>query len=89
MGTNDAARLAFWLRMIREYRGLSQADAAAAIGMSVRSKSTISAWEAGDRAPSLAQLRALAELYSVPIGLLVTPDPTAYEWLEERLRKRN
>jgi transcriptional regulator with XRE-family HTH domain len=76
-------RRGFWLRMAREGANLTQSAAAAQLGLSGKSKSTLSAWEAGTRDPSLRQLDRAAELYGVPVQLFLSPEPTAFERLDE------
>jgi transcriptional regulator with XRE-family HTH domain len=78
-------RRGFWMRMAREHAGLSQATAANELGLSGRSKSTLSAWEAGTREPKLSYVAKMAGLYGVPVELLTSPPPTAYEVIDRRL----
>lgn len=54
---------------------------AQALGLSLNSASSVSAWEQGQRQPSLRQLAQLAILYDVPFGLFTDPPATD----EERL----
>jgi transcriptional regulator with XRE-family HTH domain len=75
-------RVGFWLRMARERANLKQEAVAVALGLSAKSKSTVSAWENG-RVPSLRMLRRLAELYGVPLGVFTDPEPTPEERLEQ------
>lgn len=78
-------RRGFWMRMARENAGLSQATAAKELGLSGRSKSTLSAWEAGTREPKMSYVARMAALYQVPVELLMSPPPSAYEVIERRL----
>jgi transcriptional regulator with XRE-family HTH domain len=86
----EMQRRGFWLRMAREHAGFSQATAAKELGLSARSKSTLSAWEAGTREPRPSILSRMAALYGVPIERLMTPPPTAFEeidgWLRQSVR---
>jgi transcriptional regulator with XRE-family HTH domain len=76
--------------MAREHAGLSQATAAKELGLSGRSKSTLSAWEAGTREPRPSMLSRMAALYGVPVDRFMRPAPTAFEqidaWLAEGVR---
>lgn len=80
--TGAAKRVGFWLRMARERANLSQPAAAKMLGLSNKSASTLSAWEAGTREPSPSKLRAMSELYQTPISLFYDPPLTAYEQIE-------
>lgn len=75
-------RRGFWLRMARERANLSQPAAAALLGLSDKSASTLSAWESGTREPSPSKLKAMAELYAVPVALFYAPPPTAIEQMD-------
>lgn len=77
-----ARRLGFWLRMARERAGKSQAGAAAYLGFSAKSKSTISDYENGVTVPSLPVLRRLAEWYGLPLSVFTDPEPTPEERLD-------
>jgi transcriptional regulator with XRE-family HTH domain len=79
-------RRGFWLRVARERAGLSQAEVARRLGMSPASKSTLSAWESGNREPPLATIIRLARLYRVPPAFFLEPEPTASERLDEVAR---
>lgn len=81
----EQRRRGFWLRIARERAELSQEDAAKQIGLSGKSKSTMSAWEAGTREIPSSKLAALARLYSVPVERFMEPAPTAFEAIEEWL----
>ena len=70
-----------WLRLARDEAGMDQNSVAKALGMSPRSGSSIVAWEKGYRSPSLEQLQRLAELYGVPLRMLVEPPETDVERL--------
>jgi transcriptional regulator with XRE-family HTH domain len=83
----EAKRRGFWLRVARERANLTQEAVAQELGLSSRSKSTMSAWETGSRDPKLRYLNAMARLYGVPVSVFMEPDPTAEESLEERLAK--
>lgn len=79
----DNRRRGFWLREARVRRGLSQQGVAEYLGLSSRSKSTISDWEKGVSEPKLRYLKAMAELYGVPLGAFTDPEPTAEERLDD------
>ncbi len=83
----DNKRRGFWLRIAREAANLTQAAVAEQLELSSQSKSTMSAWEAGTREPKLRYLKAMADLYGVPLEFFTEPEPTAYERIEERLRE--
>lgn len=87
MGDDEvyAKRLGFWLRMARERSGKSQAGAAKYLGLSEKSKSTVSDWENG-RVPALAYLRRLARWYGVPLEVFTHPELTPDERLDEIAR---
>lgn len=79
-------RRGFWMRMARERVNLTQAAAAEALGLSGHSKSTLSAWENGSREPKASYMVRMAELYEIPVEILMTPPaPTAYEIIDARL----
>lgn len=78
----DNKRRGYWLRMARERANYSQATAAEMLGLSNQSKSTMSAWEAGTREPRIRYLKAMAELYGVPLSVFTDPEPTAEERLD-------
>jgi len=90
MATNDAAlyrkRRGNWLRVARERAGLNLDQVAVEMGFSLRSKSTISKWEKGERDPSDVNLRHVAEIYGVPIEVFTEPDETDEERLAARVR---
>jgi DNA-binding transcriptional regulator YiaG len=75
-------RLGFWLRAARERSGKSQAGVAAYLGLSPSSKSSVSDWENGVRAPRLTHLRALAAYYGLPLEVFTHPEPTPEERLD-------
>jgi len=77
------ARRAWWLRVARETRGLSQSGVADSLGLSKKSASTVGDWERQVSDPSLRQLELLAALYRVPLNLFVDPPPTDEERLLE------
>lgn len=72
-------RRAWWLRVARESRGLSQSGVAEALGLSRKSASTVGDWERQVSDPSLRQLEQLAALYSTPIALFMDPPETDEE----------
>lgn len=80
--TAEDERRGFWLRMARERANLSQPGAARMLGLSDKSASTLSMWEAGTREPSPSKLRAMADLYDVPIRLFYDPPPSAIETID-------
>jgi transcriptional regulator with XRE-family HTH domain len=90
MATSDAAvyrkRRGHWLRVARERAGLNLDQVAVEMGFSLRSKSTISKWEKGERDPSDVNLRHLAEVYGVPAEIFMEPDETDEERLAARVR---
>ncbi len=79
----DRVRRGFWLQAARERRGWTQSDVAVRIGYSVRSASTVKMWEKGERDVPAAILAKLARLYGVPAAVLLNPEPTATERLDE------
>src|SRR5574343_481166 len=81
--TVEMRRRGFWFRMARERANLTQESVARAIGLSGRSKSTLSAWEAGTRDPRARYVQALAILYGVPVERFMQPAPTPYEAIDE------
>lgn len=76
-------RRAWWLRVARESRGLSQSGVAEALGLSRKSASTVGDWERQVSDPSLRQLEQLAALYGVPLSLFMDPPQTDEERLDE------
>jgi transcriptional regulator with XRE-family HTH domain len=81
-----AKRLGFWLRAARERSGKSQQGAAEFLGLSRKSKSSVSDYESGKTIPSLTVLRRLAEWYGVPLSVFTDPAPTPEERLDEIVR---
>lgn len=79
-------RLGFWLRAARERSGKSQQGAAEKIGLSPKSKSTISDYEAGATPIPLKALRILAAWYEVPLSVFTEPDATPEERIDEIVR---
>ncbi|HEY8870649.1 MAG TPA: helix-turn-helix transcriptional regulator [Candidatus Limnocylindrales bacterium] len=75
-------RLGFWLRAARERSGKSQAGIAAYLGLKPSSKSSVSDWENGLRAPRLTHVRALAAFYGLPLEVFTHPEPTPEERLD-------
>lgn len=85
---DDAAyrrRRGHWLRVARERKGWRLEDLARAMDYSVRSTSTFSRFEDGERDPSDVQLRHIAELLEVPVEVFTDPDETDHERLERRV----
>lgn len=78
-------RQGFWLRMARERAGKSQAGAAIELGLSEKSKSTISDYENGAQVAPQAALRKLARWYEVPVDLFQNPPATADEVIDARM----
>lgn len=78
-------RQGFWLRMARERAGKSQKGAALELGMSEKSKSTISDYERGEQVAPQPVLRRLARWYGVPVELFLNPRATADEVIEDRM----
>lgn len=83
----DNKRRGFWLRIARERANLTQDAVAGELGLSTKSKSTMSAWEAGTREPKLRYLKAMATLYGVPLEMFTDPEPTAHERIDARLEE--
>lgn len=81
-----ARRLGYWLRIARERAGKSQQGAAEYLGLSPKSKSSISDYENGVRTPPLPVLRRLARWYGVPLAVFTNPEPTPEERLDEIVR---
>lgn len=79
-------RIAFWLRGARERAGLTQGQVAEHLGLSPKSKSSISDYESGRTTPPIQVLRHLAELYGVPLELLTEPGPTTDDRIDEIVR---
>lgn len=73
------------MRIAREHAGLSQETAARELGLSGKSKSTLSAWESGARDPRSSMLVKMARLYGLPVEMLADPQPTAHEAIDRRL----
>jgi transcriptional regulator with XRE-family HTH domain len=65
-------RRAWWLRDLREKRGLSQGQVAQRVGTNTR---TIDNWEQGIGEPSIRQESAMAELLGAPIRRPTRTDP--------------
>jgi transcriptional regulator with XRE-family HTH domain len=78
----DAQRRGQWLKVARERSNLSQPAAAKLLGLSGKSASTLSAWEAGTREPSPSKLKAMAALYEVPLSLFYDPPPSPIEQVD-------
>lgn len=62
------------IRACRVNSGLSQAEMAAAVGVT---KDTISHWELGQSEPTLSQLRAISEVSGIPLEHIVLNRPKA------------
>lgn len=71
--------------MAREYADITQAAAAKDLGLSAKSKSTLSAWEQGRYEPKASIVEKMARLYGVPLDVLMRPPVSAYEVLDRRL----
>jgi transcriptional regulator with XRE-family HTH domain len=69
--TRERRRRGHWLRLAREAAGVKQETAAEALGLAAGT--TILAWEKGRRDPSASQMRALAQLYGVPVAMFADP----------------
>ena len=82
----EAQRRGQWLKVARERANLSQPAAAKLLGLSDKSASTLSAWEAGTREPSPSKLKAMAALYMVPLSLFYDPPPSPGEQLDRMVR---
>lgn len=86
-------RRGYWLRVARERmqrddgRPWTLEDLARAMGYSVKSTSTFSRWESGERDPSDVQLRHVAEILGVPVDVFTDPDETAEERLAAKIRR--
>lgn len=76
-----AQRLGYWMRRVRERKGITLASAAVAAGLAASSGSTVSLWERGQREITVTQLRRLAVFYGVPESFFTRPPMTD----EERL----
>lgn len=87
-------RRGYWLRVARE-RKISETsgrpwtleDLARAMDYSVKSASTFSRFESGERDPSDVMLRRLATVLGVPVEVFNDPDETAEERLVARIRQ--
>ena len=78
----------FKLRLLtmRKSRGLSQLELAAKLGVS---RSTVAMWEKGAREPNIDTLKAIADVFSVPLGSLFSSSKDDEIWeLREMLRRR-
>jgi transcriptional regulator with XRE-family HTH domain len=80
-----AQRLGYWLRRVREQRGITLGSAAMAVGLKPTSGSTVSLWERGQRPLKVQQLRRLAHYYGVPESFFMHPPKTDDERLAEAL----
>ncbi len=84
--TDEGSRRGQWLKVARERANLSQPAAAKLLGLSDKSASTLSAWEAGTREPSPSKLKAMAALYQVPLSLFYDPPPSPLEQVDRMVR---
>lgn len=75
-----------WLRIAREWSGKSQAGAAEYLGLSKKSKSSVSDYENGVTPAPVLVLRRLAEWYGVPLTLFTEPRPAPDEVIDEIVR---
>jgi transcriptional regulator with XRE-family HTH domain len=81
----QSQRLGYWLRRVRERRGVTLEDAAIAAGLSAKSSSTVSFWERGKRPIKVQHLLRLARYYRVPESLFTDPPMTDEERLTDVL----
>lgn len=81
----DAQRLGYWLRRVREKRGETLSSAAIGAGLAAGSGSTISLWERGQRPIKRMHLYRLARHYGVPPSFFTHPQKTDDERLDEAL----
>lgn len=79
----DAIRRGYWMRRARMGAGVTLEDAAMTVGLSKKSGSTISLWEAGKREIKVQQMKRLARRYGVPASLFMNPAKTDDERLAE------
>lgn len=70
-GRPSRPRVGAALRRLRDERDISQQELATALGVSV---GIVSRWERGANGPERAQLRRLAEFFSVDASALTDPD---------------
>ncbi|MBR3258252.1 MAG: helix-turn-helix domain-containing protein [Eggerthellaceae bacterium] len=63
---------------LRKYKGMSQEDLAAAIGVS---RQTLSKYETGESVPDIERTQAIARVFGTSIDELVTFEPTSEEVL--------
>lgn len=84
--TPDAPATPAVLRWAREDAGLSVDDVARRAGVK---QATVTAWEAGDAHPTLAQLRGVADALARPVAFFLTPrPPEAHATLPPDFRSR-
>lgn len=81
----DAQRLGYWLRRVREKRGETLSSAAIGAGLAAGSGSTISLWERGQRPIKRIHLYRLARHYGVPPSFFTKPEMTDDERLDAAL----
>lgn len=67
------------LYRLRKEKGLSQADVAQKLGIS---RQAVSRWEVGAALPTLENLRALSELFEVPMDALVLDGNSADDFTQ-------
>lgn len=77
------------MRVARDRKGWRLEDLAKAMDYSLRSTSTFSRFEEGERDPSDVQLRHIADLLEVPVEVFTDPDETDEERLERRIVEIN
>jgi len=79
----DAIRRGYWMKRARVNAGVTLEDAAMTVGLSKKSGSTVSLWEAGKREIKVSQMKRLARRYGVPPALFMNPEMTDDERLLE------
>lgn len=72
------------LKAIRQYRGLSQADVADALGVS---RNTVSSWEVGRTEPNMEMVSKLASLYRCKSDSFITGNIEVDYVLNDQERK--
>lgn len=75
-GHRRAMTIADRLRVLRQRRGVGQAEVAAAAGVAVP---TVSEWESGKKKPSRNSLQRLATFYNVAVDVLLSEIPVVGE----------
>lgn len=71
----EKTRFSHRLQLLRERKGLTQAQVAAYLGCSQQS---VSSWESGELEPSLSNIQKLTEFYKISINYLI-PDALILE----------